>query len=163
MKVLRRLHAEEDASALFPDSKSTEFRKQLQARLQTWLTPRSFEHFCCDLLQAMEQERRWWPVGGSGDAGTDGITVDAEGRVVGALQCKYSYSGNPQQLGVDLRDRLAEQWGVEVDGYVATLFQDHEHDGEVGGVTYLGSSRLAELLVEHWDDVPAAKRLDLER
>lgn len=160
--ILRRLHEHGDVSVLFPNSESAEFRKQIRARLQTWLTPQSFEHFCCDLLQAMEPKRRWWPIGGSGDAGTDGIAVDEDGPVVAALQCKYSYSGDPRSLGRELRDRLAGHWDVQVDGYVATMFQDHEHDGEADGVTYLGPSRLADLLVDHWDEVPAARRLDLD-
>lgn len=161
--VLRRLYEDGDASRLLPDTGEDGHLAPLKARLQTWLTPRSFEHFCCNLLQADQPDRRWWPVGGSGDAGTDGIAIDGDGSVVGALQCKYSYSGDPIGLGAELRDRLQEHWDVEAHVYVATLFRDHEPDVDQEGVTYLGPTRLSELLMEHWEQVPAARRLNLDR
>lgn len=161
LDALRSLYEDGDVSRLFEsETRSADIASTVRSRLQTWLTPRSFEQFCCDLLQVHQPERTWWPVGGSGDAGTDAIAIDHSGTMVAVLQCKYSFSGSAARLGESLRERLATRWGRDVDVYVATLFRDHSQ-AEDPRVFCLGPGRLTEMLLERWDEVPAARRLDV--
>lgn len=62
-------------------------------RLADGVGPNTFEHLCVSLLQLEYPEEVWIHVGGSGDGGVDGIGANADGKVVGLLQCKWSYGG----------------------------------------------------------------------
>jgi Restriction endonuclease len=64
---------------------------EIGRRLVGSVGPNSFEHLCVALLQLEHPEHVWMHVGGSGDGGIDGIGADANGAVVGLLQCKWAY------------------------------------------------------------------------
>lgn len=156
LKALRSLYEDGQAWRIF---QPTDDVNDVKARLQTWLTPRSFEHFVCNVLGVLEPHRRWVPVGGSGDGGADGIAIESQLGIVAGLQCKFSTSRSPYRIGQGLRQNLRDAWGEKVTVYVATLFDEHDAAEPLDGVAHLGPTQLAELVIKHQSELPTAQQL----
>ena len=91
-------HATLDRLIDYPEQIAREWTNQqdeIEWRLLTDVGPSTFEHLCVALLQLEHPDETWAHVGGSGDGGVDGIGADANGNVVGLLQCKWRYDGEP--------------------------------------------------------------------
>ena len=124
---------------------------EIKRRLLDVVGPSAFEHLCVALLQLEYPEEVWMHVGGSGDGGIDGIGVEAGGRVVGLLQCKWAYWGgnvfaDRQSGGANTRQILA-----------ALLHSDEIKAGE--GVEFWSHEHIASLMVRHADRLPMATSL----
>jgi Restriction endonuclease len=72
--------------------------EKVEQRLLDGVGPNAFEHLCVHLLQ-LEEPRNRMHVGGGGDGGVDGEGASRAGKVVGLLQCKWSYDGEEIDLG----------------------------------------------------------------
>jgi restriction endonuclease len=131
-----------------PDFEPTSDPAIVAGRMLDWLSPDAFEHLVCEMLQFEQLTLRWWHIGGSGDGGADALAVNDRGQVVAALQCKWKYSGDVNDLATELRERLSSQWGDMALAYVAVLY-DTLPASSPAGVTYLDRRALANLVLKH--------------
>jgi len=132
------------------------------ALLAEWVSPSVFEHLVVHLLQleAVSGER-WHHVGGSGDGGVDGLAVSSEGRVVGALQCKWHYGGDVRSLGEQLAEKIRPSW-PDASVVVAVLLSPNSRPPALPeGIAYLGLEDVASLLEKHADALPMARTLGI--
>lgn len=127
--------------------------KEIERRLVTDVTPGAFEHLVVSLLQLEHPDEVWTHEGGSGDGGLDGLGADASGQVVGLLQCKWAYWGEPPQLNT--------QWASDNQQPRAILAAAcHDDDQKApDGFEFFDKRKIAELLVKHAASLPQAKAL----
>lgn len=124
----------------------------------TWISPNTFEHLTCDLLQCEYPNLRWWNIGGSGDGGVDIIGMNSEtGDVSAVVQCKWFFEGSVQALGEEVRSNIEYCWGKAV-VYVAVLFGGNNQE-PLKGVSFLSRRTLAELLLKHRGSCTVARAL----
>lgn len=131
-----------------PNMQPTSDPALVAGRMLDWLSPDAFEHLVCEVLQFEQAHVRWWHIGGSGDGGADALALDERGEVVAALQCKWKYTGDVENLATEMRHRISSQWGDKVSAYVAVLY-DALPSSSPAGVTYLDRRRLASLVLKY--------------
>ncbi len=124
---------------------------EVQRRLLDDVGPNSFEHLCVALLQLEYPEQIWVHVGGSGDGGVDGIGADANGNVVGILQCKWEYWGGEAFS----RRRLSNRGLRHI--LAALLHEEHLQAHE--GVEFWPLSHIGSLVIKHANRLPLALSL----
>lgn len=139
-----------------PDFSPTDSIEVIEGRLLDWTTPSSFEHLVCSLLQCEFPNDHWMHIGGSGDGGADGISIDRSGKIPAALQCEWKMSGDPWALGESLAAQLRKNWGEAPRIYVASLFHPPRIQNPESRVTFLGRDSIARLLHRHRDRCPFA-------
>jgi hypothetical protein len=146
-----------------PDFTATRDRKKVQDRLLNWISPSSFEHLVCDLLQLEYPTDQWWHTGGSGDGGTDGMAMRGK-KITAVMQCKWKYEGDPYQLGDELRDSLRRIWGNNVKVYVAILLSNDNPTSafqQKRGVEVWDISTIGKMLIKHRKYCVLAKSLGI--
>ena len=126
---------------------------EVQKRLLDMLTAEPFEHLMVALLQLQYPEQTWLQVGGPGDGGADGIGFDADGRVVGVLQCKWHYDGAvvEAEAKAEVPIHLAYLVGSRCEGTIAPKMSLYD------------LSTVAALVIEHADRLPIASTLKVRK
>ena len=124
---------------------------EVERRLVDGIGPNSFEHLCVALLQLEQPRQLWAQVGGSGDGGVDGIGSDERGKVVGLLQCKWVYQGEPIFSGAGSQSSTAHH-------VLASLIHDHTVTPG-SGIEFWGRSKVAQLMLKHAHKLPSALTL----
>ncbi len=123
---------------------------EIERRLVTDVGPSTFEHLCVALLQLEHPDENWAHVGGSGDGGVDGIGADANGVVVGLLQCKWRYYG--EELS------FATPWSSGSNGQrriLASLLHGNDVHAP-DGPTFWSRVHIADLVRKHSARLPLA-------
>jgi hypothetical protein len=121
-------------------------------RLVSFIGPNTLEHLVVALLQLERPSEAWSHVGGSGDGGVDGMGADYEGRVVGLLQCKWSYDGHELPFAGEAElDRSIER-------FVATLVHTPSLNAS-RGTRLLDRPAIAELVLKHAHTLPWARTM----
>jgi hypothetical protein len=126
---------------------------EVERRLVNDVGPGVFEHLCVSLLQLEHPDQVWAQVGGSGDGGLDGIGADASGNVIGLLQCKWRYWGEPTDF--------MSAWNRSDREYrrvLASLIHPSELSA-VSGLEFWGRGHVARLVVKHASRLPLARSL----
>jgi hypothetical protein len=127
---------------------------EVERRLVDAIGPNAFEHLCVALLQLEYPEHVWAHVGGSGDGGVDGIGSDANGRVVGLLQCKWTYYGEDVAISAP-----------DTQGSVRQVLAALIHPVNVRplkGIEFWSRSAVASRVVQHADRLPLAMSLRIK-
>jgi hypothetical protein len=137
------------------DRKWTDDVTEVERRLVDGIGPNAFEHLCVALLQLEHPEHVWAHAGGSGDGGIDGIGSDADGRVVGLLQCKWTYYGE---------DVAIAAWDAQgpVRQVLAALIHT-ESLRPLRGIEFWSRRAIASMVVQHADRLPVAMSLRIKR
>ena len=144
-----------------PDFSPTRSIGAIEGRLLDWTTPSSFEHLVCSLLQCEYPDEHWIQTGGSGDGGADGLSIDQNGRILVALQCKWKIGGDPRAVGESLATQLRQNWGGTPRIYVASLFHRPIKQNVQSKVTFLDRTSIARLLHRHRNQCPFAATLGI--
>jgi hypothetical protein len=124
---------------------------EVERRLVDGVGPNVFEHLCVALLQLENPKDVWMHVGGSGDGGVDGVGASIDGRVVGLLQCKWSYEGEEIEIAAPTSQGNVRQ-------IIAALL----HPGNVetrGRMEFWSRRYIASLMVKHARTLPLAVTL----
>ncbi|HSW49182.1 MAG TPA: restriction endonuclease [Bryobacteraceae bacterium] len=131
----------------------------LEQGLMDWVSPMAFEHLVVALLQLEAVPGVYWHhTGGSGDGGVDGIGVNADGQVVGVVQCKWQFNGSVEGLVRALRDSLPEgQRRIELTVAVLSGVQDET----VEDARFLNRRAIADLVWKHRNCLPQARAFGL--
>jgi hypothetical protein len=90
-------------------------------------------------------------VGGSGDGGVDGIGADANGKVIGLLQCKWAYWGE------EVFSRTQPSHSTVRHILAALLHQKQVHPRD--GIEFWPLSRVRSLVIKHAKNLPLALSL----
>lgn len=125
--------------------------REVERRLVESVGPNTFEHLCVALLQLEHPDQIWMHVGGSGDGGVDGVGSDAGGSVVGLLQCKWAYWGEPVFV-----EHTAGQ-GARRQILMALIHGSNSQTR--GGIEFWSRERIAALVVQHASRLPLAVSL----
>lgn len=139
---------------------------EIRRRLVNWITPSSFEHLICDLLQLEHPDWHWFHIGGSGDGDADGLAIDTNGKVVAAFQCKLR-GKDPYGIGESLRNKLVHEWGTAVNNikvYVAMLVGParDQADRNAPNVEYWDGNHIAHVLRKHAKKLPLGITLNID-
>jgi hypothetical protein len=132
-------------------------REGLTRALLDYVSPASFEHLLVDLLQLEASDSSgdvfWHHVGGTGDGGVDGISVDNTGKLLAVLQCKWHWGGMP----IDLVNSLRQQVGNAVKIIVAVLHGNHNSKDKMpDNARLIGRQELCDLVKRYNSRLPFA-------
>lgn len=139
-----------------PSAYGPAVHSNIEQALLNWISPATFEHLVVSLLQLEADTGIYWHhVGGSGDGGVDGIAVDSSGHRRGVLQCKWSYSGAPEEL-------FESFTGSPESMVVATLLGGERAAPQLpSGRLLWDRQEIARLVEKHRTRLPIAKSLGL--
>ena len=111
-------------------------------------------HLVVDLLQLeAPDDIHWHHVGGSGDGGVDGISVDDQGRLRAVLQCKWHSNVQPDELAQSMR----KQSGKGVRTIVAILHGKQGQPHSQPGLEFWNRKHIAILVEKHAAHLPIAR------
>lgn len=136
-------------------------------RMQDMLTPSNFEHLVCELLQLENPTELWFPIGGTGDGGLDGIGSSGK-EIASILQCKLT---NNKDLN-SVADDLIKKAGNIKKGqrkhpkiYLAILnrLPNEKKELDKGTVKILGPSDIAHMLIKHSNRCAFSQMLKIQK
>lgn len=125
---------------------------EVELRLVTSIGPNTLEHLVVALLQLEHPSEIWSHVGGSGDGGVDGMGANAKGRVVGLVQCKWSYDGHELPFAGEA------ELDPSIERFVATLVHTSTLKASQG-TRLLDRPTIAKLILKHADTLPWARTM----
>ena len=125
--------------------------REVERRLVEFVGPNTFEHLCVALLQLEHPDQIWTHVGGSGDGGIDGIGAVAAGSVVGLLQCKWAYNGEPVFV--------EHQTGQSAKRQILSALLHSANVRLPESIEFWPRDRIAALVVQHASRLPVAVSL----
>ena len=129
--------------------------EEIKHRLVDTMTANAFEHLVVSLLQLEHPDEIWHQTGGPGDGGIDGLGSDENGDVVGLMQAKLYYDGQPLNL-----DNLADKQKLR--RYAAILIPENPRP-PTDGTVLLDLEWIARAVRRHWQALPQARTMRIGR
>ena len=126
--------------------------EEIKRRLVDTMTANAFENLVVSLLQLEHPDEIWHQTGGPGDGGIDGLGSDENGDVVGLMQAKLYYDGQPLNLG-----NLADKQKLR--RYAAILIPERRKATDRWNGAFGPGEWIASAVRRHWRVLPQARAM----
>lgn len=152
--------------SLFDSAKTGRYKllqedQPIERRLLDWVSPKRLEHLIIDLLQLESKDSvTWHHIGGTGDGGVDGLAIDKNGKVVGALQCKWHHGYNLRTIEQGLINASGNKGWEQI--VIAVLHGTQDYTPiNTDIVSFWNRRKIAQLIGNNKKKLPSAKEFGI--